>query len=115
MEEEKIIEKIKALEEAKAKALVYKDLAELVGKYGEKLNRQISDARRRYERLKKSGASGKALHEALEQETILTYKSLEAQDVRVGMLQKAIKLMEDLDKTQEEFNAFAEQMEGEVQ
>ena len=50
-----------------------------------------------------------------EEKIIEKIKALEAQDVRVGMLQKAIKLMEDLDKTQEEFNAFAEQMEGEVQ
>ena len=47
-----------------------------------------------------------------EEKIIEKIKALEAQDVRVGMLQKAIKLMEELDKTQEEFNAFAEQMEG---
>ena len=50
-----------------------------------------------------------------EEKIIEKIKALEAQDVRVGMLQKAIKLMEDLDKTQEEFDAFAEQMEREVQ
>ena len=47
-----------------------------------------------------------------EEKIIEKIKALEAQDVRVEMLQKAIKLMEELDKTQEEFNAFAEQMEG---
>ena len=47
-----------------------------------------------------------------EEKIIEKIKALEAQDVRVEMLQKAIKRMEDLDKTQEEFNDFAEQMEG---
>ena len=47
-----------------------------------------------------------------EEKIIEKIKALEAQDVRVEMLQKAIKRMEDLDKTQEEFNDFAEHMEG---
>ena len=64
-----IITQIESLQQANAQAFALSDIAEIIYKYEEKLNRQYTDAKRKYERLKKSGSSVNAMHDSLNKQS----------------------------------------------
>lgn len=105
-----IITQIESLQKANAQAFALSDIAELIYKYEEKLNRQYTDAKRKYERLKKSGSSVNAMHDALNKQSILHYQMLAAAEARLTLAKQAEEALLKLKEVQKEFGAFGKQV-----
>ena len=108
LEKDKITEHLKALQLGKAKVRVYKDLVAHLSKYCATLQRKINDANKKHERIgqrdKASDAYFSALNEALFLQTML----VEARDLHIEILERAVQLSDDLISKEKAFAEMAE-------
>lgn len=98
-----IISNLEAWQKARAKSKVYKDISDLVVKYNDKLGRQLNDAIRKYERIKKSGKADNALYRAIDEKQVLKHQGSEARSFCIDFLQLSIDVLEAQDKAQNQF------------
>ena len=95
---DEIVEKLNAMQQAKAKAKVYEDVIASVAKYEAMLERKHSDAKKRCERLGKADKSSQAYMSALNDSVMLQIQIVEARRILAGgnRLRDALPLAGDL-------------------
>ena len=104
-----IISNFGSWHKAKAKCLLYKEFSDLVVKFDEKINRQLNEAKSKYERIKKHCTNQDALFRAMDDLAVLRCKVQMSRELSVEMLQRAIDAIEAENKVNEEFASFSKQ------
>ena len=89
---EEIVEKLNALQQAKAKAKVYEDVIASVAKYEATLERKHSDAKKRCERLGKADKSSQAYMSAINDSVMLRFQIVEAKKMHSALLEVSVEV-----------------------
>ena len=92
---DEIVEKLNALQQAKAKAKVYEDVIASVAKYEATLERKHSDAKKRCERLGKADKSSEAYMSALNDSVMLQFQIVEAKKMHSALLEDSVEVLKD--------------------
>ncbi len=104
-------EKLKSYHDALALTRAFTDLNNLLEKYEEKIVRQLNQAKRRNETLKKGNTSLTTRSQALEEENILYYQLIHVKDLRIEHLRRTNEALTQLKSVKEEFIKSLEKLE----
>ena len=113
--EKQIANKILELSRVTARAHLFKDVSDFLDKYEKKVLRQHSDAKRKHDRLVKSGASFTATYAALKDCYVLDFQSLESQKLRIEILKRNIDILNEQQAKQEEVESMLKEYSDSLQ
>lgn len=113
MEKDAIIAKIAALQQFNAKLKTLRDVIAYLEKYQGTLQRKLSDATKKKEKLARSGKSNNGYYAALNDTVLLNYQIKEAMQLRLTLSEFALQISEDSEKAEHDFIDMKEQADAE--
>lgn len=110
---EEIASQLNAMQQAKAKVQVYKDVIASVAKYEQTLMRKHGEAKKRCERLAKQGKTSQAYLSAVSDSVLLSIKTVEAQKMRAALMEVCIEITGDYIAQEEALVKLSKQIDKE--
>ena len=113
MERDEIIAKICAMQQFNAKLRAYRDVIAYIEKYEGTLQRKLSDATKKKEKLARSGKSNNGYYAALNDTVLLNYQIKEAMQLRLTLSEFALQISEESEKAGHDITDMVEKEEAE--
>ena len=111
--QDELFDKLADLQKAKAKRLACLDVAEFLEKQDKKLERQINELIRKYERMKKSGKRDDVWTQTFDQMQTLKYQMMEIIALQTEFLTRSTDAGKAWEKAEDEFEEIAKRYKDE--